>query len=837
MEDHIVLYRQYRPLKFDDVVGQEAAVGALRQSVIARKLAHAYLFCGQHGTGKTTIAKIFARAVNCEHPVNGNPCNECPTCKGILDGSILDVTEMDAASNNGVDDIRPILQEVNFAPTRTTYKVYIIDEVHMLSKGAFNALLKTIEEPPKHVIFLFATTESDKIPATIISRCQRYDFKRIPLDLITGRLREVCGKSGIRATDDALRLIASRSDGALRDALSLLDQISAISGNDKEISSQDVEKITGTVDSSFLFKMANCLIDARFDELIDLCEILNASGKNQVRFTLDLASYFRDLLIIRVKADPVIYLPYPKETIKEMYQTAAKVSADTLTGYISYLSKEYAELRKSPDIATSFELMLMRLCGRKSALPVQPIVIPDFEKKQAEKAASLTFGTAPAPAKEEPVKEEEPVKAAEPEKKEEPSAAEDSTAKEEKSEKKEEKEVKPASEAKPAFTVPAPYRPQPSATPTPKKPKKEAPAPAPYRPQPSSTPSGTFSFASTQPPVPKESVSSFTTEPKDAPESPAVTEDKTKEPDKTEVKTADTPAPAEKEEKKEEKKSEPYKSPFESIFSFKTEDTFTGKTAKKAEKPADYDSDPADDSEYIPAADPSDIPPEPTIFSYVPEEPDRQISFGLDEPEEPGEPDYFTGSSSSSSSSSGIFSHLSSSFLRDITGDLDVGSKAKEPEPAPQVKPRSQLVAQADKSGLIIDGHSKESVRAPSFTEADADIALRWKNVTSKLHETNDNIAGILDRTNLKKDGTSAYVVFEDNDMKLLANLKKSQAFRQISAGIKDEFGVEHLYLCTGTQYANQEKKNRESEQDRKLDDLNERSQNMGIPTDVHFGD
>ena len=835
MEDHIVLYRQYRPLKFDDVVGQEAAVGALRQSVVAKKLAHAYLFCGQHGTGKTTIAKIFARAVNCEHPVNGNPCNECPTCKGILDGSILDVTEMDAASNNGVDDIRPILQEVNFAPTRTTYKVYIIDEVHMLSKGAFNALLKTIEEPPKHVIFLFATTESDKIPATIISRCQRYDFKRIPLDLITGRLREVCGKSGIKATDDALRLIASRSDGALRDALSLLDQISAISGNDKEISSQDVEKITGTVDSSFLFKMANCLIDARFDELIDLCEILNASGKNQVRFTLDLASYFRDLLIIRVKADPVIYLPYPKETIKEMYQTAAKVSADTLTGYISYLSKEYAELRKSPDIATSFELMLMRLCGRKSALPVQPIVIPDFEKKQAEKAATLSFGTAPAPAQEEPAKKDEPAKAEEPaktaesEKKEESSGEEDSSAKEEKEDKEEKKDDKPVGEAKPAFTAPAPYRPQPSATPTPKKPKKEAAAPAPYRPQPSSTPSGTFSFASTQPPIPKEPVSSLTSEPKDAPETIPAKEDKEKDTVKTEDKTADAPAPAEK----EEKKSEPYKSPFESIFSFKTEDTFTGTAAKKSEKPADADS--SDDSEFIPAADPSDIPPEPTIFSYVPEEPDRQISFGLDEPEEPGEPDNY--SESSSASSSGIFSHLSSSFLRDITGDLDIGSKTKEPEPAPAVKPRSQLVAQADKSGLIIDGHSKESVRAPSFTEADADIALRWKNVTSKLHESNDNIAGILDRTNLKKDGTSAYVVFEDNDMKLLANLKKSQAFRQISAGIKEEFGVEHLYLCTGTQYANQEKKNRESEQDRKLDDLNERSQNMGIPTDVHFGD
>lgn len=791
MEDHIVLYRQYRPLTFDDVVGQEAAVGALRQSVVAKKLAHAYLFCGQHGTGKTTIAKIFARAVNCEHPVNGNPCNECPTCKGILDGSILDVTEMDAASNNGVDDIRPILQEVNFAPTRTTYKVYIIDEVHMLSKGAFNALLKTIEEPPKHVIFLFATTESDKIPATIISRCQRYDFKRIPLDLITGRLREVCGKSGIKASDDALRLIASRSDGALRDALSLLDQISAISGNDKEISSQDVEKITGTVDSSFLFKMANCLIDARFDELIDLCEILNASGKNQVRFTLDLASYFRDLLIIRVKADPLIYLPYPKETIKDMYQTAAKVSADTLTGYISYLSKEYAELRKSPDIATSFELMLMRLCGRKSALPVQPIVIPDFEKKQAEMAATITLDADKAPEPEKEEKPEEPKKEEEPVKAEEPAKTEEEPSKDESD--KEEKEDK---KVKSTFTMPAPYRPQPSFMSAENKSQKDSDkdedkeedkpeekaeeqpaAPAPYRPKPSSAPSGTFSFTA---------------------------------------------------KAKETGSSEPYKSPFESLFSFKTEEP-------AVPDPGEPEDDDSDDSEYIPAADPADIPDEPTIFSYISEEPERQISFGTDEPEEPAEEP-----APSFDSSKGFFSHLSSSFLQDITGDLDVGSStAKEPEPvaAPPAKPRSQLVAQADRSGLIVDGHAKESVRAPSFTGEDADVALRWSNITSKLHESNDNIASILERTKLKKDADSAYVVFEDSDIKLLSNLKKSQAFKQISAGIKDEFGVDHLYLCTGTQYANQERKNKESEQDRRLDDLNERSQNMGIPTDVHFGD
>ena len=754
MEDHIVLYRQYRPVTFDDVVGQEAAKTALRQSVVAKKLAHAYLFCGQHGTGKTTIAKIFARAVNCEHPVNGNPCNECPTCKGILDGSILDVTEMDAASNNGVDDIRPILQEVNFAPTRTTYKVYIIDEVHMLSKGAFNALLKTIEEPPKHVIFIFATTESDKIPATIISRCQRYDFKRIPIDLISGRLREVCGKSGIKASDDALRLIASRSDGALRDALSLLDQISAISGSDNEISSQDVERITGTVDSSFLFKMANCLIDARFDELIDLCEILNASGKNQARFTLDLAAYFRDLLIIRVKANPVIYLPYPKETIKDMYQTAAKVSADTLTGYISYLSKEYAELRKSPDIPTSFELMLMRLCGRKSALPVTPIVIPDFEKKQAEAAGSITLDDARTPEPVRDTKEEEPAK---------PVSEE---------EKKEDVPEEKESQTKSSFTAPEPYRPQPSAS------------PSPYRPQPSAAPSGLFSFASGSSGV------------------------KTQDEDKA---SEETPVPQ------------------------------VSESSKVIEAPEIPDpEEPAEDTgdEIIPADESFSEHNEPTIFSFMPKETEAQLSFNFDEPSEPEEPSgsfNFTSEDTAPASQEGIFSGLSSSFLKDIAGDIDIKEEKAEEPP----KPRSQLAQQADKSGLIVDGPgiARDTVRTPSFTGEDADIAVRWSSVTSSLKEGNENIALILERTSLKKNGTSAYIVFEDTDLKLLSNLKKSQAFRQISAGIKDEFGAEHLYLCTSAQYTKQEMKDRATEQDRKLDDLSEHSRSLGVPTDIHFGD
>ena len=807
MEDHIVLYRQYRPVTFDDVVGQEAAVTALRQSVISKKLAHAYLFCGQHGTGKTTIAKIFARSINCEHPVNGNPCNECPTCKGILDGSILDVTEMDAASNNGVDDIRPILQEVNFAPTRTTYKVYIIDEVHMLSKGAFNALLKTIEEPPKHVIFLFATTESDKIPATIISRCQRYDFKRIPIDLISGRLREVCGKSGIKASDDALRLIASRSDGALRDALSLLDQISAISGNENEISSQDVERITGTVDSSFLFKMANCLIDARFDELIDLCEILNSSGKNQARFTLDLAAYFRDLLIIRVKADPIIYLPYPQETIKDMYQTASKVSADTLTGYISYLSKEYAELRKSPDIPTSFELMLMRLCGRKSSLPVTPIVIPDFEKKQAAMASSVSFDR-PDTVKPAEVKEEAP------EAKTETPAASD----------------KPQ-ESRPVFTAPEPYRPKPSSTPSQNAVKPQSsPAPEPYRPKPSASASGILSFTS------------LAKEEKEIKEDTAVKDakDDIKEPVKEEPEEKPSLFSFMSGEREEPQEQKP-------VFSFLNKESgpsLPEEPDEPDEPDEGYDSDP--DDVYIPADDSYDRHAEPSIFSYVPEESEKQLSFGTDYPEDDGPSDPVNTSVFSfkddSPVSSGIFSGLSASFLDDLRNEKsengdDTEETENAPENIPENKHRSQLAQQAGKSGLIVDGRSRDPVRAPSFTGEDADIAFRWSNITSKLKGTNDNIAVILEHTSLKKDGSSAYIVFEDQDAKLLSNLKRSQAFRQISSGIKDEFGAEHLYLCTTAQYTKQMEKNHSAELDKKLDDLNERSRNMGVPTDVHFGD
>ena len=293
MEEHLALYRRFRPQTFDDIVEQKEAVTALRQSITDGRIGHAYLFCGQHGTGKTTIAKVFARAVNCEHPVGGNPCNECPTCKGILNGSILDVIEMDAASNNSVDNIRQITEQVNFAPSAARYKVYIIDEVHMLSQGAFNALLKTLEEPPKHVIFLFATTEVHKIPSTILSRCQRYDFKRISREKIIDRLRYVADKESIPVEDEALSLIAAQSDGAMRDALTLLDQMRAVTGG-RKITGNDVEEATGTVDNTFLFKTANALIDARFDELMDLMTELHESGRDYVKFTLELAHNGRE---------------------------------------------------------------------------------------------------------------------------------------------------------------------------------------------------------------------------------------------------------------------------------------------------------------------------------------------------------------------------------------------------------------------------------------------------------------------------------------------------------------------------------------------------------------
>lgn len=359
--EHIALYRQYRPLNFDQIVEQQHAVSALRQSVLSGQIAHAYLFSGTRGTGKTSVAKIFSRAINCLSPQDGNPCNQCEICRGILNGALLDVIEMDAASNNSVDNIRRICDEVLFMPSQAKYKVYIIDEVHMLSAGAFNALLKTLEEPPAHAVFILATTEPHRIPATIISRCQRYDFRRIPLESIIERLRAIANDRKISIEDTALQAIANLSDGALRDAISLLDQVSFDSSH--SITRDDILKMTGVVDDAFLFSMARAILTADSGEMLMLCEKMIMDGRDIVRFTLDLAHYFRDLLVLSVSFAPENLVRASSESLSEMQKLSSSVTTNTLLTIVSKLSGLVSELKWSPDMRTSFEISLLSIAA------------------------------------------------------------------------------------------------------------------------------------------------------------------------------------------------------------------------------------------------------------------------------------------------------------------------------------------------------------------------------------------------------------------------------------------------------------------------------------------
>ena len=357
--EHLALYRQFRPMTFDEVVEQKHVVSTLRQSVASGQIAHAYLFSGTRGTGKTSVAKILSRAINCENPNNGNPCNQCEICMGILDGSIMDVIEMDAASNNSVDNIRRICDEVLFMPSRARYKVYIVDEVHMLSTGAFNALLKTLEEPPQHAVFILATTEPHRIPATIVSRCQRYDFRRIPFEAIIDRLRHVSECEGISIGDDALEAIAKLSDGALRDAISLLDQVSTNASS--VIARDDILKMTGVVDDRFLLSMADSILSGNSVAIIDLCDQLIMDGRDILRFTLDLARYFRDLLVIGISKRPETLVRATTDSLIEMRQLSDRTSKDALLSAITRLSELASELKWSPDMRTSFEIALLSL--------------------------------------------------------------------------------------------------------------------------------------------------------------------------------------------------------------------------------------------------------------------------------------------------------------------------------------------------------------------------------------------------------------------------------------------------------------------------------------------
>mgnify|MGYP003293313097 CR=1 FL=1 len=275
---YIALYRKFRPRTFEEVVGQEHIEKTLKNQIINNRVGHAYLFSGGRGSGKTSTAKILARAVNCLNPIDGEPCNECEICKQALEGNLVDITEMDAASNNGVDNIRDIREEVQFIPTTAKYRVYIIDEVHMLSTGAFNALLKTLEEPPAHVIFILATTEPQKLPATILSRCQRFDFKRISRENIIKRLKYICEENNTKIEDSALRMIANLADGAMRDAISILDR--CVSDGDEVITEEKIRELSGVPQFEYLSKMAHAIFSKNPETVLKISEALVEEGKD-----------------------------------------------------------------------------------------------------------------------------------------------------------------------------------------------------------------------------------------------------------------------------------------------------------------------------------------------------------------------------------------------------------------------------------------------------------------------------------------------------------------------------------------------------------------------------
>lgn len=369
---YLALYREWRPLTFDEVVEQKHAVYALRQSVISGQIGHAYLFSGTRGTGKTTLAKIFSRAINCLNPQGGNPCNQCAICRGILDGSLLDVVEMDAASNNSVDNIRRICDEVVFMPTLARYKVYIVDEVHMLSAGAFNALLKTLEEPPAHAVFILATTEPHRIPATILSRCQRYDFRRIPVEGISARLREIAVSDRIDIEPAALETIAAFADGAMRDAISLLDQ--ARSSCQGQISRDDILSLAGIAQDEVLLAIAQALSDQNASIILERVDQLMMAGRDLARFITDLAQFYRNLLVCQVSSRPEKLIQATAESLQAMRELARSVPYSDLIRMIRGLSSLLAELRWAGDTRTLLEVGLLRLMtectGAGQAAPV-----------------------------------------------------------------------------------------------------------------------------------------------------------------------------------------------------------------------------------------------------------------------------------------------------------------------------------------------------------------------------------------------------------------------------------------------------------------------------------
>lgn len=356
---HKALYRVYRPKNFSDVIGQEHIVRTLKNQIENNNVGHAYLFCGTRGTGKTSTAKIFSRAVNCTNLHNDEPCNECENCREILEDKTMDVVEIDAASNNSVDDIRELRENVKYSPAKAKYKVYIIDEVHMLSQGAFNALLKTLEEPPSYVIFILATTEPHKIPATILSRCQRFDFKRVTVKDISSRMRYICEKEGIEADEKALNLIARNSQGALRDALSILEQCISFEGN--KISYNDVIELLGSVNIEQLFDLAESIIKEDTRKSLQILNDFIIWGKDVRNLVNDLIDHFRNLMVCKISNDLDEIISLPEETIDLLKQQAETIDTNNLIRILNILSEAQDGMKISSNPRVLMEVTMMKI--------------------------------------------------------------------------------------------------------------------------------------------------------------------------------------------------------------------------------------------------------------------------------------------------------------------------------------------------------------------------------------------------------------------------------------------------------------------------------------------
>ena len=418
---YTALYRKFRPDNFTDVKGQDHIVTTLTNQIKHNRIGHAYLFCGTRGTGKTTVAKILAKAVNCEHPVNGSPCNECAMCKAIQAGTAMNVIEIDAASNNGVDNIREIREEVSYRPTEGKYKVYIIDEVHMLSTGAFNALLKTLEEPPSYVMFILATTEAHKIPITILSRCQRYDFHRITIDTIAARLDELLKVEGVEAEEKAVRYVAKAGDGSMRDALSLLDQCIAFYLG-QELTYDKVLEVLGAVDTEVFSKLLRKVIRGDVTGSIHILEELIVGGRELSQFVGDFTWYMRNLLLVKTSENPEEAIDVSSDNMKLLKEESTMLDVETLMRYIRIFSDLSNQIRYATQKRVLVEIALIKLCRpametnldsvldrlrvleqRMDERPVQQVIVQQGSGKMpAETGAVQELAGNKAPAKAAP---------------------------------------------------------------------------------------------------------------------------------------------------------------------------------------------------------------------------------------------------------------------------------------------------------------------------------------------------------------------------------------------------------------------------------------------------